>query len=297
MIQGARNSHKGRASSIGTSGWRDLVRNGLAWRSDSVRTALKRFGAMIDFADPQASKLTWDQATRKLASGGCAFQSMNDSAYGELVAGGAREGVDFGATAFPGTGDSFLAVVDVFVAATKAKNAKNALAFLGGIDEPSTRLPFSRAKGSIPVVRDVDVSRLPALPASVLEGVLDLTGAAVGGPRRGAEPGVPGRLLRRSIQLRANKGRRSLRQHPRKRRLREQDPPALMRPDYRRARASSGCGRARRRLGDRGCASTGSRGGARAAPVAVLPPPCARGDSLHAHHAGGARANRGLFGA
>lgn len=36
----------------------------------------------------------------------------------------------FGTTPFPGTGKSFLAVVDVFIAATKAKNAKNALAFL-----------------------------------------------------------------------------------------------------------------------------------------------------------------------
>src|SRR5206468_9917401 len=50
----------------------------------------------------------------------------------------------------------------VFLAATKAKNAKNALAFLSGIDEPATQLAFSKAKGSIPVVHDVDVSSLPA---------------------------------------------------------------------------------------------------------------------------------------
>ena len=40
---------------------------------------------------------------------------MNDSAFGELVAAGAQEGKDFGAVPFPGTGGSFLAVVDVFV--------------------------------------------------------------------------------------------------------------------------------------------------------------------------------------
>jgi len=85
---------------------------------------------------------------------------MNDSAFGELVAAGAREGEDFGSAPFPGTADSFLAVVDVFVAATKAKNAKNALAFLGDISTPATQLAFNRAKGSIPVVRDVDVSSL-----------------------------------------------------------------------------------------------------------------------------------------
>jgi len=32
---------------------------------------------------------------------------------------------------------------------------------LRGIDRPATQLPFSKAKGSVPVVRDVDVARLP----------------------------------------------------------------------------------------------------------------------------------------
>jgi glucose/mannose transport system substrate-binding protein len=149
-------------SSIGTNGWKDMVGDDLDWRSNKVQTALKSFGVMLGYADPQASGLTWDQATKKLAAGGCAFESMNDSAYGELVAAGAREGKDFGSTAFPGTDTSFLAVVDVFVAATGAQNAKNALAFLGAINEPSTQLAFNKAKGSIPVVRDVDVSSLSA---------------------------------------------------------------------------------------------------------------------------------------
>jgi glucose/mannose transport system substrate-binding protein len=149
-------------STIGTSGWQDMVDDQLNWRSARVSTALRSFGNMLTYADPEASGLTWDQATKKLAAGGCAFESMNDSAYGELVASGAQEGKDFGATAFPGTSGSFLAVVDVFVAATRAKNAKNALAFLAVINEPTTQLPFSRAKGSVPVLRDVDVSSLTA---------------------------------------------------------------------------------------------------------------------------------------
>ncbi|HSO99468.1 MAG TPA: ABC transporter substrate-binding protein [Solirubrobacteraceae bacterium] len=149
-------------SVIGTRGWKDMVNDKLDWRGDRVRTALKRFGAMLGYADPNASRLTWDQATRKLASGSCAFESMNDSAVGELIGDGAQEGKDFGAIPFPGTADSFLAVVDVFVAATKAKDAKNALAFLSGVQNPATQLAFSRAKGSIPVVRGVNVSSLSA---------------------------------------------------------------------------------------------------------------------------------------
>jgi glucose/mannose transport system substrate-binding protein len=117
---------------------------------------------MLRYTDPQASRLTWDEATKRLASDGCAFESMNDSAFGELVSTGAVENKDFGATAFPGTDGSFLAVVDVFVAATKAKNAKNALAFLSDISQPATQLAFNKAKGSVPVLRDVNVSSLTA---------------------------------------------------------------------------------------------------------------------------------------
>jgi glucose/mannose transport system substrate-binding protein len=148
-------------STIGTNGWKNMVDDDLNWRSRPVRTALEQFGSALRYADPEAGRLTWDQATKKLATGGCAFETMNDSAYGELVAAGAQEGQDFGVTAFPGTADSFLAVVDVFVAATKAKNAKNALAFLSGINDPATQIAFSKAKGSVPVVRTADVSSLP----------------------------------------------------------------------------------------------------------------------------------------
>jgi glucose/mannose transport system substrate-binding protein len=149
-------------SSIGTRGWMDVAGDDLDWRGGRVQSALKALGAMLGHADPQANELTWDGATKKLASGGCAFESMNDSAFGELVAAGAKEGRDFGVTAFPGTGRSFLAVVDVFVAATKAKNARNALGFLGDISDPSTQVAFHRSKGSIPVLRDVGVSSLSA---------------------------------------------------------------------------------------------------------------------------------------
>jgi glucose/mannose transport system substrate-binding protein len=176
-------------STIGGRGWKEMVDDDLHWRSSRVHAALKAFGAMLGYADPQANDLTWDAAMKKLASGGCAFASMNDSAFGELVAAGARERKDFGFTAFPGTDRSFLAVVDVFVAATKAKNAKNALAFLGDISDPATQLAFHKAKGSIPVVRDV-------------EGFLGVAGAVVGRPRRGDEPGIPGGLLRRGLDLR-----------------------------------------------------------------------------------------------
>ena len=66
--------------------------------------------------------LTWDQAAKKLASGDCAFLSMNDSVYGELVANGATEGKDFGYVPYPGTAGAYLAIVDTFVVSAQDKD-------------------------------------------------------------------------------------------------------------------------------------------------------------------------------
>ena len=148
-------------STIGDAGWRQMADDRLDWRGAKVRAALRTFGEILTYADPQADGLTWDAATKKLAAGGCAYESMNDSAYGELLAAGAREGPDFAGRPFPGTDGAYLAVVDTFVAATRAENAKNALAFLAGINDPATQVAFQRAKGSVPVLRDVDVTTLP----------------------------------------------------------------------------------------------------------------------------------------
>jgi glucose/mannose transport system substrate-binding protein len=122
---------------------------------------LSQFGNILNYSDPEAGALTWDQATKKLAGGGCGFESLNDSAYGELVKDGATEGTDFGYVPYPGTDNLFLTVVDTFVVASATKEARNGRAFLATIGTKSTQLAFNREKGSVPVRGDVDVSSLP----------------------------------------------------------------------------------------------------------------------------------------
>ena len=106
--------------------------------------------------------LTWDQAAKKLASGQCAFLSMNDSVYGELVANRVAEGKDFGYVPYPGTTGAYLAIVDTFVVSADAKDGVNAIKFLETVADPETSLEFNKVKGSVPVRNDVDVSSLPA---------------------------------------------------------------------------------------------------------------------------------------
>ncbi|GLP78176.1 sugar ABC transporter substrate-binding protein [Mycobacterium antarcticum] len=147
---------------VGADGWNSVRDDEFDWRGNQVRQGLARFGQIIAQADPNAGGLTWDQAAKKLATGGCAFLSMNDSVYGELVANKAVEGKDFGYVAYPGTEGSYLAIVDTFVVSSDAKDGMNAMKFLETIADPATSLAFNEVKGSVPVRHDVDVSSLPA---------------------------------------------------------------------------------------------------------------------------------------
>jgi glucose/mannose transport system substrate-binding protein len=145
---------------VGADGWSRITADRFDWRGAQVRDALTQFGKILDYADPEAAGLSWDGATGKLANGGCAFETMNDSAYGELVQAGAKEGTDFGAVAYPGTDGTYVAVVDTFVRARQAKNGRNASDFLAVIGAPEIQVEFSKLKGSVPVRTDADISSL-----------------------------------------------------------------------------------------------------------------------------------------
>ena len=131
------------------------------WRGSQLRQALTQFGEIVSRADPDAPGLTWDQAAKKLATGQCAFLSMNDSVYGELVANKAVEGKDFGYVAYPGTSGAYLAIVDTFVVSADAEDGVNAMKFMETIADPKTSLEFNKVKGSVPIRDDVDVASLP----------------------------------------------------------------------------------------------------------------------------------------
>ena len=148
-------------SVVGTDGWSRIEGDSFDWRGGQLRQALTQFGEIVSRADPEAPGLTWDQAAKKLATGQCAFLSMNDSVYGELVANRAVEGKDFGYVAYPGTSDAYLAIVDTFVVSANAEDGVNAMKFLETIADPKVSLEFNKLKGSVPIRDDVDVASLP----------------------------------------------------------------------------------------------------------------------------------------
>ena len=111
---------------IGPDGWARIHDDSFDWRGSQLREALTRFGQVVSQADPNAGGLTWDQAAKKLATGECAFLSMNDSVYGELVANRVAEGQDFGYVPYPGTAGAYLAIVDTFVVSADATDGPSA---------------------------------------------------------------------------------------------------------------------------------------------------------------------------
>jgi glucose/mannose transport system substrate-binding protein len=146
---------------LGPDGWNELTTGDLTWDSPKVRQAAGLFAKMLPYIDPDASALTWDQATKRLAEGKCAFESMGDWAYGELTQAGVKDGKDFGYVPHPGTDGAFMLVVDAFVVAENAPDKKLAMTWLKVIGDKDVQLAFNKAKGSTPVRTDVDTSSLP----------------------------------------------------------------------------------------------------------------------------------------
>jgi glucose/mannose transport system substrate-binding protein len=145
----------------GPERWNAITSGESPWDSPEVSAAAAQFAKILPFVDSDASASTWDQATKKLAAGDCAFESMGDWAYGELNKSGVKEGKDFGYVAHPGTDGTFVMVVDTFVVAQNAKHPEAARDWIAAITSKEAQLAFNKEKGSTPVRTDVDVSSLP----------------------------------------------------------------------------------------------------------------------------------------
>lgn len=109
---------------------------------------------------------SWDEASRAVASGAATVQVMGDWAKGEMVSKGYTPGEDFWCEMAPHTADRYLVGVDVFLfPSTNDEDVKNAQTELAQIVlSPDVQAEFSRIKGALPVVDNIDV------------GVLDICG-------------------------------------------------------------------------------------------------------------------------
>lgn len=122
--------------------------------------ALTKFHRMRDYIDPNSVGRDWNIATQMVINGDAAMQIMGDWAKGEFTAAGLEAGKDYVCVPAPGTQDAFTFNIDS-LAMFKLNNDANVKAqkdLARTILEPEFQTIFNKAKGSIPVRTDMDMS-------------------------------------------------------------------------------------------------------------------------------------------
>ncbi len=141
---------------LGPEGYRGLWDGSVSFDSDEVKQAMTVYGQMLDYQNSDHAALSWDQAVDALMEGRCVFNSMGDWAYGEFVAAGMEDNVDFGWVSHPGTAGSFMVVADGFVMANGAPNEAANAGWLSVIGSRPAQEAFNPLKGSICARTDCD---------------------------------------------------------------------------------------------------------------------------------------------
>jgi glucose/mannose transport system substrate-binding protein len=147
---------------VGPKSWIDLFSGAMQWDDPKVKEAIKLFGKMQDYVNPDHAALSWDQAIKALIEGKVAFSSMGDWADGEFLKASLKEKVDFGWVSHPGTDGAFMIIADGFTLAKGAPHKEAALAWLKSIGSKEAQEAFNTIKGSIPARTDVDRSKFDA---------------------------------------------------------------------------------------------------------------------------------------
>ncbi len=145
---------------LGASGWNGLLDGSVKWSDPKVATAVEHFKTALTWAQEDHQSQDWTGAVAALAEGKCAFNSMGDWEYGELLVKQAKiDGTDFSATIL-GDANTFATVTDVFVVGKGSKNEAAAIAWMKALMDPAAQVEFAKLKGASPARNDVDLSSI-----------------------------------------------------------------------------------------------------------------------------------------
>lgn len=120
------------------------------------------FLKILTFRDQNASNRAWNDAALMISSKQAAMHIMGDYAKSELTARGFKAGKDFECSLTPGSGGHVTYVIDAFLMLKVDEpylREGQAILFDSLLD-PVVQANYNRKKGSIPVRRGVDVSKL-----------------------------------------------------------------------------------------------------------------------------------------
>lgn len=145
---------------LGAQGWENLWSGKLKFTDPKVVGAFTTFGKVMDCTNKDASGLSWQQASDRIADGTSAFNIMGDWAAGYFTTTKKlAPGTGFGWSASPGTTKTFVMLADSFGLPKGAKDRTEATNWLKLLGSKAGQDAFNPLKGSIAARLDSDLSK------------------------------------------------------------------------------------------------------------------------------------------
>lgn len=143
-------------STLGPDDYTAIWSGGIGWDDERVTQAIEELASYFDSVNSDHAALTWDGAADQVYAGTAGFTSMGDWLYGDAVA--KEQAENIGWVNHPGTGDTFVAVIDGFTMPVGAPHPVNAKNWLITAGSPEAQAAFAPFKGAIPARVDADAS-------------------------------------------------------------------------------------------------------------------------------------------
>jgi glucose/mannose transport system substrate-binding protein len=148
---------------LGPEGWTALWNGSMKMNDPKVEKVWETFGKVLDYTNPDASGLSWQQAVDRTLKGDAAFNIMGDWAAGYMSTTlKLKPGEGFGWAPSPGTGGTFMMLSDSFGLPKGAKHRDAALKWLKLLGSREGQDTFNPLKGSIAARLDSDLTKYNA---------------------------------------------------------------------------------------------------------------------------------------
>lgn len=146
-------------ASLGAEKWNALWSGKLRFDSPEGEKVWELFGKVLEYTNPDATSLSWQQATDMVVDGRAAFNIMGDWAAGYMSTTKKMvPGTGFGWIPSPGTSGEFMFLADSFGLPKGAPHRDNAIAWLKVLGSKKGSDTFNPIKGSISARKDSDLS-------------------------------------------------------------------------------------------------------------------------------------------
>jgi glucose/mannose transport system substrate-binding protein len=148
---------------LGPANWSALWSGKLKFTDPRAVAVWNMFGTILDFANKDASGLSWQQAVDRVIKGDSAFNIMGDWAAGYMATTlKLKPGDGFGWAPAPSTGGSFMMLSDSFGLPKGVQNRDATIKWLKILGSREGQDIFNPLKGSIAARLDSDMSKYNA---------------------------------------------------------------------------------------------------------------------------------------